>query len=694
MSTNENTRRSLFHQRLKYFKPASLYRKLSDMLKRVFDFIVALLGLIFLSPIFIVIARLIKRDTPGPVFYWGPRVGRNGRIFQMVKFRTMYENPESYNGPRLTAQGDSRITPLGLWLRDTKINELPQLWNVLIGDMSLVGPRPEDPEIAKSWPEEARSKITSVRPGITSPASILYHDEEKLLSQKGSLEEYYKSILPEKIRLDLLYVHHHSFFSDLDTIFWTLFILVPSWAKQNIPETHFFAGPIARIGHRYVSWFMIDLLTSLAVIGFSAIIWRTQFPLNWGVKYIFILGVILAVLFSSVNSIAGLNRIVWTHSTSTDAIGLVLSSGFVTILILGLNHLQSIYDWITLPALPPIMILVIGLVSGASFVITRYRLLLLRMIADWWLSLRRNNMVLGERVLVVGDGEAGQVATWLLSRPMYRTAFSVVGVINDNDPSKDGMKFYGYRMLGTFKDIPKVIRRHDVGVILSTTPAESQEANEYLIDLCRKNNLKLIFLNDLTRMVERQETQPIGSYEYPVWLDEHMAFKAMYDAVTGLPNRYLFQDRMKHALAYARRYKSRLAVMLIRIVRDNVDTGGLGRRFDDQVLIEVAKRLTDGGIESDTLAYIGKNKFAVILENVSDEGIPDLIAQKISGLLSEPIKVEQFEVPIHTNIDIKFSNDSDGNDEMETFSNFEIGKQPESKQDTEVLARHDITLGK
>ncbi len=687
MSTDENARHSLFYQRLKYFKPALLYRRMSNMLKRVFDFIVALLGLIFLSPFFIIIARLIKRDTPGPVFYWGPRVGRNGHIFRMAKFRTMYEIPESYDGPRLTAQGDSRITPLGLWLRDTKINELPQLWNVLIGDMSLVGPRPEDPEIAKSWPEEARSKITSIRPGITSPASILYRDEEKLLSQNGALDEYYKSILPEKIRLDLLYVHHHSFFSDLDTIFWTLFILVPSWAKLNIPETHFFAGPIARISHRYVSWFLIDLLTSLAVIGFSAIIWRTQFPLNWGVKYIFILGVILALLFSGVNSITGLNRIVWIHSTSADAIGLILSSGFVTILILGLNYLELKLEWLGLPSLPKLMIVGIGVMSGVSFIITRYRLLLLRVVADWWLSFRRNKMVLGERVLVVGDGEAGQIATWLLSRPIYRTAFSVVGVINDNDPSRDGMKFYGYRMLGILKDIPKIIKRYDVGIILSTNPPESRDANEHILDLCRKYNLRLIFLNDLTRMVERQETQPIGSYEYPVWLDERLAFKAMYDAVTGLPNRYLFQDRMKHALVYARRYKSRLAVLMIRTERDNNDTDGLGRRFDDQVLIEVATRLTNGGIESDTLAYLGKNKFAVILENVSDEGVPDLIAQKIIGLLSEPIKIEQFEISLHTVIDIKVSNDSDGNNEMESFCNFDLGKQTETKKTTEVLAR-------
>ncbi len=331
------------------YKPASLLgriiRGVSYLSKRVFDFIIALMGLIILSPFLVFIALLIKRDSPGPVFYWGQRVGKNGRNFNMLKFRTMFERPESYSGPRLTYNGDSRITPLGSWLRETKINELPQLWNVLIGEMSLVGPRPEDPEIAKSWPEEARHSILSIRPGITSPASILYHDEEKLLSSKGSMSEYYESILPEKIRLDLLYVRHHSFFSDLDTIFWTLFILVPRWAKLKIPEGYLFAGPFSRIAHRYVSWFMIDLVESLALVGLTALIWRAQMPLNWGIQEMAILAVSIALVFSGVNSIVGLNRIVWSHATAEDAFGLIASGSFVTVLILGLNQLVSMYHW-------------------------------------------------------------------------------------------------------------------------------------------------------------------------------------------------------------------------------------------------------------------------------------------------------------------------------------------------------------
>ena len=152
----------------------TVQNKLAGLIKRAFDFTAALIGLILLSPFFGIIAILIKRDSSGPVFYWGPRIGRYGVIFKMLKFRTMYETPKSYRGPRVTSKEDDRITPLGKWLRDTKLNEFPQLWNVLIGEMSLVGPRPEDPTICKTWPAKIAHEILSVRPGVTSPASVVY----------------------------------------------------------------------------------------------------------------------------------------------------------------------------------------------------------------------------------------------------------------------------------------------------------------------------------------------------------------------------------------------------------------------------------------------------------------------------------------------------------------------------------------
>ena len=346
MSSQAYAKNSESLQSLKTIELRSFLKGISDMFKRTFDFLLALIGLIILSPFFAFIAILIKRDSPGPVFYWGKRIGRNGIIFKILKFRTMYESPESYNGPRVTCKGDSRITPFGCWLRDTKINEFPQLWNVLIGEMSLVGPRPEDPEIAKTWPEEARAKILSIRPGITSPASVLYHDEEKLLSTKNTLNDYYVSILPDKIRLDLLYVRHHTFFSDMDTLFWTAAVIIPGFARTKIPEGNLFAGPFSRFGRNYASWFAVDLIGAWLVVAFAAALWRYQLPFGWTGNYVLILGAILAILFSGINSISGLNRVAWSHATGEDMIGLVVSGICVTGVTLAVNYFERTYHWL------------------------------------------------------------------------------------------------------------------------------------------------------------------------------------------------------------------------------------------------------------------------------------------------------------------------------------------------------------
>src|SRR5690349_11178866 len=134
---------------------------LNWVLKRVFDILFSLISIIFLLPFLIVIGILIKYESPGRVIYSGWRMGMGGKPFRIWKFRTMYEVPESYVGPAITATGDKRITPFGHWLRDTKVNELPQFWNVLIGEMSFVGPRPEDVDIANKWPKDAKTEILS-----------------------------------------------------------------------------------------------------------------------------------------------------------------------------------------------------------------------------------------------------------------------------------------------------------------------------------------------------------------------------------------------------------------------------------------------------------------------------------------------------------------------------------------------------
>ncbi len=293
---------------------------------------------------------------------------------------------------------------------------------------------------------------------------------------------------------------------------------------------------------------------------------------------------------------------------------------------------------------------------------------------------------------MVGNGEAGQIATWLLSRQAYRTAFSIVGIINNYDPTKNGMRVNGYWMLGTIKDIPAIIKRYDIGIIVSTAPAAAQDINEYVFDICQKNNIRLIFLNDLMLMVDRQVTQPIGSFEYPVWLDERLEFKAMHDAITGLPNRYLFHDRLKRAISYSKRYKSRLAVLFISIGRKSINTDQLGRKYGDHILSEIAKRLAGCERGSDTLAYVGKNKFAVILENISGENTPELVSRRIFGLLSDPVKIERLDVKINIKIDICL--DTEGYENLELHCMLEVENQSIPEQKIEDMSRNDSELVK
>ena len=185
-------------------------------MKRAFDIIVAALGLAVTSPVVAAAAVAVKLDSTGPAFYNGPRVGRGGTVFQMHKLRTMRSAP----GPAVTAGDDPRITQVGRFLRRTKIDELPQLLNVVKGEMSLVGPRPEHPSYVERYTPEQR-RLLNVRPGITGPASLAYIDEEARLSGIAAEDRYLTELMPEKLALELAYLDRASFGSDLGILFQT-----------------------------------------------------------------------------------------------------------------------------------------------------------------------------------------------------------------------------------------------------------------------------------------------------------------------------------------------------------------------------------------------------------------------------------------------------------------------------------------
>jgi lipopolysaccharide/colanic/teichoic acid biosynthesis glycosyltransferase len=202
-------------------------------LKRPFDIAGSALGLVLLSPLFLVIAIAIKLDSPGPVFFRQERVGKAGRLFRIFKFRSMIADA-SHRGTALTVRADRRITRVGEFLRRSKLDELPQLMNVLAGDMSLVGPRPEVPEFMAFYTAEQRAIITSMRPGITDYAAILFRDESSLLDQSGDpVDIYRREIMPLKFVYYERYSREIEILNDLRIILATMILLavgrLPRW---------------------------------------------------------------------------------------------------------------------------------------------------------------------------------------------------------------------------------------------------------------------------------------------------------------------------------------------------------------------------------------------------------------------------------------------------------------------------------
>lgn len=184
--------------------------------KYVFDRIMAFVGLVVLSPILLIVWLLIRVMMPdGPAVFTQKRVGKDGKLFTMYKFRSMSVH---HSGSSVSVAGESRITPLGAKLRRYKMDELPELWNVLVGDMSFVGPRPDVPGYADKL-EGNNRRVLQLRPGITGPASLKYRDEEMLLARQANPQEYNDNVIyPDKVRINLYYLDHYSFLADIKMI--------------------------------------------------------------------------------------------------------------------------------------------------------------------------------------------------------------------------------------------------------------------------------------------------------------------------------------------------------------------------------------------------------------------------------------------------------------------------------------------
>ncbi len=202
------------------------------LIKYLFDRIAAFIGLIVLSPVMLIVAFLIRFKMPGgPVLFKQKRVGKDGTLFTMVKFRSMKVN---HGGSSISVAGENRITPLGAKLRKYKLDELPELWNVLKGDMSFVGPRPDVPGYADQLQGDDR-EVLRLRPGITGPASLKYREEEEILAKVDDPIRYNNEVIfPDKVRINRYYLNHYSFWMDMKIIIATVLGCHIKYNEENI----------------------------------------------------------------------------------------------------------------------------------------------------------------------------------------------------------------------------------------------------------------------------------------------------------------------------------------------------------------------------------------------------------------------------------------------------------------------------
>jgi lipopolysaccharide/colanic/teichoic acid biosynthesis glycosyltransferase len=486
---------------------------LGELGKRAFDFLFALVGLVLLSPFLGLIAVWIKRDSPGPVFYRGRRSAMGGREFEIIKFRTMYEDENSYAGPKVTAEDDPRVTPVGKWLRDTKINELPQLWNVLKGQMSLVGPRPEDPEIVEAWPEEVRGEILSVRPGITSPASVLYRDEENLLQSDTLMDTYLNAIAPNKQRLDQLYVRHRGFLLDLDVLLWTFLLLIPRAGRYQPAEDRLYLGPVSLFTQRYLSWFTIDTLTTFLAFAITGLFWRSLGPLKVGWSKSIAFAILFALVFSIIGAILRINRIDWPRANAGDVADLLPAVFVATLVVFGINWglerlparpaweqtvretLQTYGIVWGLEFFPSGLILMASILATVGFIVVRYRSRLLTGFLSRIVGSRRRVQAASERVLIVGGGQAGQFAIWWLNTGEYAEFFHPVGIVDD-DLYKQGVRIRGVNVVGRRADIQRLVSELDVGIIVFAIHKISSSDRDSLLEICQATQAQIVMLPD------------------------------------------------------------------------------------------------------------------------------------------------------------------------------------------------------
>jgi FlaA1/EpsC-like NDP-sugar epimerase len=279
--------------------------------------------------------------------------------------------------------------------------------------------------------------------------------------------------------------------------------LLPRLRRNQIPLESLYNGWFFRFIRRYLSWFVIDTLIAFAAVGAAGVLWRLSGPLNVGLAHAIWIAAGMAFVFSLINSRLGLGRIAWRYARPFHAFDLAFSTGLSTLI-------AATFDWLWPGGalLPLGMVIVAGLLAFLGFVAVRYRERLLTGLASHWVVRRKSEGYIGERVLIVGAGECGLLANWLLHRSTLSSAFSVVGIVDD-DPTKQGLVIEDLPVFGLTRRIPEIVNKFDVGVILFAIECIYADEQTRILNLCHQTPARVILIPDLLTRFRQSLTEPV-----------------------------------------------------------------------------------------------------------------------------------------------------------------------------------------
>lgn len=436
------------------------------MISRFLDIFFSLIGLLFIALIYPFVALLIKFDSKGPVFYRCDRVGQGGKIFKMFKFRTMYETPV-HIGPSLSPLGDPRVTQVGHILRRTKLNELPQFINVCIGNMTLIGPRPEAPDLAAAYPADAR-KIFSVKPGLAGPNQILGRNEEEIFPPGVDPVQFYVShILPRKLPLDLEYIGNKSIFKDLKY----LFLAVKVTVTKAITRRQLLHN------RSQLALMFTDLVLCLLSFSLAHYVRFEGIPdPEWHQAFFRLLPLVVLIRLP-VFLYYGFYHIIVRHLSLFDLKRVFMGVLLGSIVLVGISFLSGLIF---------VRKINMGVYARSVFImdfcaltcfLLGYRVLIKKWYTRHPSSHGAENQT--KRVIIWGAGDAGELCLRYLQ--MHQSgAYRVVGFIDD-DPKKRGKRISGIKILGNRHHLPLIANLYQIQEIyLAIHSVSTQEINQML----------------------------------------------------------------------------------------------------------------------------------------------------------------------------------------------------------------------